>query len=109
MIVFHKYSNTLTSSPKLQYVIPALNAAGKLQIAYTIILQHYQTKSICSEIQILVTDRDTDDDSHNDIDSADSLPFVFRNVSLTRQDARFMAGLRVERHCYIQWSGESSQ
>ena len=91
-------------------MIPALNAAGKLQIAYIMNLQHYQKESISSEIKILVTDRDTDDDSHDDshddIDSADSLPFVFRNVSLTRQDARFMAGLRVERHCYIQWSGE---
>ena len=87
-------------------MIPALNAAGKLKIAYIINLQHYQNESICSEIKILVTDRDKDDDSHDDIDSADSLPFVFRNVSLTRQNARFMAGLRVERHCYIQWSGE---
>ena len=85
---------------------PALNAAGKLQIAYKINLQHYQKERICSEIKILVTDRETDDDSHDDIDSADSLPFVFRNVSLSRQDARFMAGLLVERHCYIQWSGE---
>ena len=105
MIVFHKNPNTLISSPNLQYMISALNDAGKLQIAYVINLQHYEKESICSEIKILVTDRDTDDDSHDDIDSADSLPFVFRNVSLTRQDARFMAGLRVQRHCYIQWSG----
>ena len=84
MIVFHKNLNILTSSPNLQYVIPALNAAGELQILYIITLQHYQAESICSEIHILVTDRDTNHDSHDDIDSADSLPFVIRNGSLTR-------------------------
>jgi hypothetical protein len=58
-------------------VIPALNAARELQILYIIILHHYQAESICSEIQILVTDRDTNHDSLDDIDSADSLPFIF--------------------------------
>ena len=67
MIVFHKNLNILTSSPNLQYVIPSLNAAGELQIVYIIILQHYQTESICSEIQILVTDRDTNHDSHDSL------------------------------------------
>ena len=89
-------------------MIPALNAAGELQIVYINILHHYQAESICSEIQILVTDRDTNHDRHDEIVSADSLLFVFRYVSLTRQDARCMAGLLVEKHCYIQWSGESS-
>jgi hypothetical protein len=60
--------------PNLQYVILALNAAGELQIVYIIILQHYQTESMCSEIQILVKDHDTNHDSHMDgIDSAESL------------------------------------
>ena len=70
--------------PNIQYVIPALNAAGELQSVYIINFQHYQAESICSEIQIFVTDRDTNHDSHDDTDSADSLPFVFRNVSLKR-------------------------
>jgi hypothetical protein len=70
--------------PNLQYVFPALNAAGELQIVHKIILQHYQTESVCSEIQILVKDRVTNDHSHDDFDSAESLPFFFRNGSLKR-------------------------
>ena len=35
---------------------------------------------ICSEIQILVRDHDTNHDSHDDIDTAESLHFFFRNV-----------------------------
>jgi hypothetical protein len=65
-------------------VIPALNTAGELQIVYINILQHYEAESICSEIYIFVTDRDTNHDRHNDIDSADSLHFVFRKALLTR-------------------------
>ena len=89
MVKYHKNLNFLTISlncgkslrpPNLQYVIPPLNAAGELQIVYIIILQHYQTQSICSEIQILVRDHDTNHDSHDDIDTAESLHFFFRNV-----------------------------
>ena len=84
MIVFHKNLNILTSSLQPAVNISTLKAAGDLQIVYIIILQHYQAEIICSEIEVLVTDRDKIHESHDDIDSADSLPFVFRNGSLTR-------------------------
>jgi len=61
-----------------------MSATGELQIVCIIILQHYQTESICSEIQILVKYHDMNYDSHDDIDSAEKLPFFFRNVSLKR-------------------------
>jgi len=47
MVKYHKNLNFLTNSlncgkslrpPNLQYVIPALNAAGQLQIVYKIII-----------------------------------------------------------------------
>ena len=89
MVIYHKNLNLLTINlncnislrpPNLQYVIPALNSAGELQIVYIIILQHYQTESSYSEIQILVKDHDTNHDSHDGIDTAESHPFFFRSV-----------------------------
>jgi len=44
---------------------------------------------------------------HDDIDLTESLPFVFRNGCLRRQDAKCVR-LNVERQCYTQWNHQFS-